>query len=95
MTFVFINHLSRIMRASWRLSKSRWTVTTQKSLKKRKSQKRKVEQFIRHVDVSVLLASKPSPNVVRFAHSAMDREGKGAGCVELSEVEVLPVHLSP
>lgn len=37
------------MRAGWRLFRSKWTVTTQKPLKKRKNQKRKVVQIIGHV----------------------------------------------
>lgn len=49
LTLIFINQLFRIMRASWRLFKSKWTVTTQKSLKKTKSQKRKVVQIDGHI----------------------------------------------
>lgn len=43
------------MRASWRLFRNKWTATTQKSLKKRKSQKRKVVQIIGHIHISMFV----------------------------------------
>ncbi len=61
-TWVFINQLSRIMRASWRLFRSKWTATTQKPPKKRKSQKRKVVQITGHKCISILVVRKSSPN---------------------------------
>lgn len=50
------------MRASWRLFRSKWIVTTQKPLKKRKSRKRKVVQIIGHGYISIFVVRKSSPN---------------------------------
>lgn len=50
------------MRASWRLFRSKWIVTTQKPLKKRKSRKRKVVQIIGHGYISIFVVRIASPN---------------------------------
>ena len=53
------------MRASWRLFRSKWTVTTQKPLKRRRSQKRKVVHLIGDTHISYTY-SLPNDDVVSF-----------------------------
>lgn len=59
-----MNQLFRIMRASWKLFRSKWTVITQKPLRKRRSQKKKVVQIIgnTYLCTSMLLERKSLPN---------------------------------
>lgn len=87
--------ISRIMRASWRLFRNKWTVVTQMPLKKM-IQRRKVRQHLDTTTVHLLVFNTHFYTRMFYlllADSSVDRKGKRAGRVELQEVEVLPVHL--